>query len=194
MIKTSSLYLLPRFKYESEDVNIGKFVPLLLVGLIGYIDLLMNLKFWPPNVNKLTYRSILLNLDTNFMNNSITKTWTQHLSSSSSIVESNSRQDASVETATTSPVSLQSNALNSQNKQGEHADENGIKRKKSKYTKESKKKVKLVTEFKTSLPNARLSDLGGIDSCIEEVLELIAMPLAHPEIYLHTGVQPPRVE
>ncbi|CAH1756348.1 12200_t:CDS:10 [Entrophospora sp. SA101] len=126
------------------------------------------------------------------MNNSITKTWTQHLSSSSSIVESNSRQDASVETATTSPVSLQSNALNSQNKQGEHADENGIKRKKSKYTKESKKKVKLVTEFKTSLPNARLSDLGGIDSCIEEVLELIAMPLAHPEIYLHTGVQPPR--
>ncbi|CAJ0642358.1 4794_t:CDS:10 [Entrophospora sp. SA101] len=130
--------------------------------------------------------------DTNFMNNSITKTWTQHLSSSSSIVESNSRQDASVETATTSPVSLQSNALNSQNKQGEHADENGIKRKKSKYTKESKKKVKLVTEFKTSLPNARLSDLGGIDSCIEEVLELIAMPLAHPEIYLHTGVQPPR--
>ncbi|CAJ0751098.1 12746_t:CDS:2 [Entrophospora sp. SA101] len=125
--------------------------------------------------------------DTNFMNNSITKTWTQHLSSSSSIVESNSRQDASVETATTSPVSLQSNALNSQNKQGEHADENGIKRKKSKYTKESKKKVKLVTEFKTSLPNARLSDLGGIDSCIEEVLELIAMPLAHPEIYLHTG-------
>nr|CAG8577543.1 13413_t:CDS:10 [Entrophospora candida] len=130
--------------------------------------------------------------DTNFMNNSITKTWTQHLSSSSSIVESNSRQDASVETTTTSPVSLPSNALNSQNKQGEHADENGIKRKKSKYTKESKKKVKLVTEFKTSLPNARLSDLGGIDSCIEEVLELIAMPLAHPEIYLHTGVQPPR--
>nr|CAG8609416.1 13386_t:CDS:10 [Entrophospora candida] len=130
--------------------------------------------------------------DTNFMNNSITKTWTQHLSSSSSIVESNSRQDASVETTTTPPVSLPSNALNSQNKQGEHADENGIKRKKSKYTKESKKKVKLVTEFKTSLPNARLSDLGGIDSCIEEVLELIAMPLAHPEIYLHTGVQPPR--
>ncbi|CAG8609458.1 5963_t:CDS:10 [Ambispora gerdemannii] len=42
------------------------------------------------------------------------------------------------------------------------------------------------------LPAARLSDLGGVDSCIEEVLELIAMPLAHPEIYLHTGVQPPR--
>ncbi|KAJ2461954.1 Ribosome biogenesis ATPase rix7, partial [Coemansia sp. RSA 2337] len=41
-------------------------------------------------------------------------------------------------------------------------------------------------------PETRLSCLGGVDSCIEEVLELIVMPLKHPEIYLHTGVQPPR--
>jgi ribosome biogenesis ATPase len=31
-----------------------------------------------------------------------------------------------------------------------------------------------------------------MDSCVEKVLELVAMPLAHPEVYLHTGVQPPR--
>ncbi|KAJ2888995.1 Ribosome biogenesis ATPase rix7, partial [Coemansia aciculifera] len=41
-------------------------------------------------------------------------------------------------------------------------------------------------------PETRLSSLGGVDSCIEEVLELIVMPLKHPEIYLHLGVQPPR--
>ena len=41
-------------------------------------------------------------------------------------------------------------------------------------------------------PTTRLSDLGGIDACIEKMLELVAMPLCHPEIYLHTGVQPPR--
>ncbi|KAI9505621.1 Ribosome biogenesis ATPase rix7 [Coemansia spiralis] len=41
-------------------------------------------------------------------------------------------------------------------------------------------------------PEARLCDLGGVDSCIEEILELIVMPLKHPEIYIHTGVQPPR--
>ena len=41
-------------------------------------------------------------------------------------------------------------------------------------------------------PSTRLSDLGGVESCIEKVLELVAMPLCHPEIYLHTGVQPPR--
>ncbi len=38
----------------------------------------------------------------------------------------------------------------------------------------------------------RLSDLGGVEACIEKVLELVAMPLCHPEIYLHTGVPPPR--
>lgn len=41
-------------------------------------------------------------------------------------------------------------------------------------------------------PSTRLSDLGGVDSCVEKMLELVAMPLCHPEIYIHTGVQPPR--
>ena len=38
----------------------------------------------------------------------------------------------------------------------------------------------------------RLADLGGVDPCVEKMLELVAMPLTHPEVYLHTGVQPPR--
>ncbi|KAF9230964.1 P-loop containing nucleoside triphosphate hydrolase protein [Melanogaster broomeanus] len=41
-------------------------------------------------------------------------------------------------------------------------------------------------------PSTRLSDLGGVEPCVEKMLELVAMPLCHPEIYLHTGVQPPR--
>lgn len=41
-------------------------------------------------------------------------------------------------------------------------------------------------------PITRLSDLGGVEACVEKMLELVAMPLCHPEIYLHTGVQPPR--
>ncbi|ORY32425.1 AAA-domain-containing protein [Rhizoclosmatium globosum] len=41
-------------------------------------------------------------------------------------------------------------------------------------------------------PKVKLQDLGGIDGCIEEVLQLIGMPLKHPEIYLHLGIQPPR--
>lgn len=38
----------------------------------------------------------------------------------------------------------------------------------------------------------RLSDVGGVDPCVDKILELVAMPLTHPEVYLHTGVQPPR--
>lgn len=41
-------------------------------------------------------------------------------------------------------------------------------------------------------PSTRLADLGGVDACVEKLLELVAMPLCHPEVYLHTGVQPPR--
>ncbi|KAK0227717.1 P-loop containing nucleoside triphosphate hydrolase protein [Armillaria fumosa] len=43
-----------------------------------------------------------------------------------------------------------------------------------------------------SPPTARLSDLGGVEACVEKMLEMVAMPLCHPEVYLHTGVQPPR--
>lgn len=43
-----------------------------------------------------------------------------------------------------------------------------------------------------SPPTTRLSDLGGMQACVEKMLELVAMPLCHPEVYTHTGVQPPR--
>ncbi|TKY89196.1 hypothetical protein EX895_001727 [Sporisorium graminicola] len=52
---------------------------------------------------------------------------------------------------------------------------------------------KLVnTAEKYTPPATRLADLGGISHAIEKILELIAMPLCHPEIYAHTGVKPPR--
>ncbi|TFY52678.1 hypothetical protein EVJ58_g9878, partial [Rhodofomes roseus] len=63
---------------------------------------------------------------------------------------------------------------------------------------ESNKRIKLTSQAGGSVakdhspPATRLSDLGGVDACIEKMLELVAMPLCHPEIYLHTGVQPPR--
>jgi ribosome biogenesis ATPase len=34
--------------------------------------------------------------------------------------------------------------------------------------------------------------LGGVDPCVEKMLELVAMPLTYPEVYLHTGVLPHR--
>ncbi|KAJ3017287.1 UNVERIFIED_CONTAM: hypothetical protein HDU68_011763 [Siphonaria sp. JEL0065] len=54
--------------------------------------------------------------------------------------------------------------------------------------------VKKVLEEgdKYAPPKTKLEDLGGIDGCIEEVLQLIGMPLKHPEVYTHLGIQPPR--
>jgi len=43
-----------------------------------------------------------------------------------------------------------------------------------------------------SPPLTRLSDLGGVQPCVEKMLELVAMPICHPGVYVHTGVQPPR--
>jgi ribosome biogenesis ATPase len=37
-----------------------------------------------------------------------------------------------------------------------------------------------------------LSDLGGVDSVIEELNELVATPMLYPETYAKTGIQPPR--
>ncbi|WFD42882.1 Ribosome biogenesis ATPase rix7 [Malassezia psittaci] len=47
-------------------------------------------------------------------------------------------------------------------------------------------------ELSHEAPTTRLKDIGGASMAIEKALELIAMPLCHPEIYLHTGVTPPR--
>ncbi|KNC96686.1 uncharacterized protein SPPG_07899 [Spizellomyces punctatus DAOM BR117] len=58
---------------------------------------------------------------------------------------------------------------------------------------ESKKVKRSGSETsKWATPTARLGDLGGMDQCIDEILQLVGMPLKHPEIYLHLGIQPPR--
>ncbi|GJJ16253.1 hypothetical protein Clacol_010549 [Clathrus columnatus] len=62
-------------------------------------------------------------------------------------------------------------------------------------TERTVKRVKIATNAIAkdhSPPTTRLSDLGGVQPCIEKMLELVAMPLCHPEVYIHTGVQPPR--
>ena len=38
----------------------------------------------------------------------------------------------------------------------------------------------------------KFRDLGGVEKLLQQVRELIEYPLAHPEIYAHLGVEPPR--
>ncbi|CAG8669553.1 9460_t:CDS:10 [Acaulospora morrowiae] len=119
--------------------------------------------------------------DTNFMNNSITKVWSQY---------------RPLPTESPKPIITNSSPIKASSNPVVEVRENKVDftlKTKGMTKKAGSGKSKEVTDVHyATLPTARLSDLGGVDSCIEEVLELIAMPLTHPEIYLHTGVQPPR--
>lgn len=41
-------------------------------------------------------------------------------------------------------------------------------------------------------PDIKLSSLGGLQSITTQLMELVGMPILHPEVYLSTGVEPPR--
>lgn len=46
--------------------------------------------------------------------------------------------------------------------------------------------------FLSPRPSIRLADIGGIDSVLHDVRELVEWPLRHRELYDHLGVDPPR--
>jgi ribosome biogenesis ATPase len=41
-------------------------------------------------------------------------------------------------------------------------------------------------------PDLKLSSLGGLRAQITQLMEIVVLPLLHPEIYQHTGVPRPR--
>lgn len=51
-----------------------------------------------------------------------------------------------------------------------------------------KKRVKVDR----SPPKMSLKSLGGLEDVFTELMEVVGMPVLHPEIYLSTGIQPPR--
>ena len=40
-------------------------------------------------------------------------------------------------------------------------------------------------------PIQRFADMGGIESCIKDVVELVEYPLTHPEVFKYLGTSPP---
>ncbi|GAN04479.1 AAA-domain-containing protein [Mucor ambiguus] len=148
--------------------------------------------------------------DDNAMNKSVTNLWNLHKSPASSgaaspIIKSGAATPVNVSTPISEelpiiPIANETNLpatapVIEDNATAATATPKSKKR--SKTTKDAgsaPKRPKTSSETREApfIPKAKLSDLGGIDHCIEEIMELIAMPLAHPEVYLHTGVQPPR--
>ncbi|CAR23306.1 putative AAA family ATPase RIX7 [Lachancea thermotolerans CBS 6340] len=48
------------------------------------------------------------------------------------------------------------------------------------------------TQEDRSPPSSNLSSLGGMDDVVAQLMELIGLPILHPEIFASTGVEPPR--
>lgn len=55
-----------------------------------------------------------------------------------------------------------------------------------------RKKPRNDVAAKYAPPDLRLSSLGGLTQQIEQLMEIVVLPLLHPEIYQHTGVSRPR--
>ncbi|KAI5963350.1 RIX7 [Candida theae] len=47
-------------------------------------------------------------------------------------------------------------------------------------------------KFDHTPPDITFSNLGGLDNVTTQLLELVGLPILHPEIYSSTGVEPPR--
>ncbi|KAI7850320.1 P-loop containing nucleoside triphosphate hydrolase protein [Circinella umbellata] len=127
---------------------------------------------------------------TNSMNKSVTNLW--------NIPKNDSSSSTPIQSGTTTPVIHDASTPNVTSPVAD-ATPVATEDKKTSSKKRSKgsgggtaKRVRTESRDEPFVPTARLSDLGGIDHCVEEIMELIAMPLAHPEVYIHTGVLPPR--
>ncbi|PRT53587.1 putative AAA domain-containing protein C16E9.10c [Wickerhamiella sorbophila] len=62
----------------------------------------------------------------------------------------------------------------------------------SKESKKKKRKIAASAADRRPATQVTLADLGGIDNIIAQILELLAMPLSHPEIYVRLGSEIPR--
>ncbi|OAV96265.1 hypothetical protein PTTG_03470 [Puccinia triticina 1-1 BBBD Race 1] len=67
-----------------------------------------------------------------------------------------------------------------------------IKRSKSTFPNPKQNATASSSLIKDTTPSVTLSDLGGIDGTVERLLELIGLPILHPEIFEFTGLKPIR--
>ncbi|CAI4600778.1 CPA_1a_G0035090.mRNA.1.CDS.1 [Saccharomyces cerevisiae] len=116
----------------------------------------------PSLEEELAKKNMMIERDTNEMNKRITSTWSKSGSYSESITETDDPKTEEV-------------------------------KKSKKRSKEGTCKVKRqkIKEDR-SPPNSSLKCLGGMDDVVAQLMELIGLPILHPEIFLSTGVEPPR--
>lgn len=113
-------------------------------------------------------KNLMLNKDDNRMNKSITSQW----GITPAVVPTREESTSAPPTATGDDDSSKTQKKRSKDNQ-------------------NKNKRQKVREDR-SPPTSNLQQLGGMDDVVAQLMELIGLPMLHPEIYLTTGVEPPR--
>lgn len=120
------------------------------------------------------------------MNKSITRMWTKPTTSATTTPMEDGTPISALDTPPL-PIQTLSNGDIGSPAKTERQENGEPKLKRRKGERESKKDVDRSPPTDISLEN-----LGGVDMVIEELNELVAMPMLYPELYIQTGIQPPR--
>ncbi|KAB8290675.1 hypothetical protein EYC80_008316 [Monilinia laxa] len=123
----------------------------------------------------------------NIMNRNITKLWVKPASSPTM-----SPLNGTPSSGTVTPLAPMQPILN-----GNGEVESPLKSDRQANGEPKSKRRKAEREVKKDADRApptdiSLENLGGVDNVIEELNELVAMPMLYPETYIRTGIQPPR--
>jgi ribosome biogenesis ATPase len=132
----------------------------------------------PNGIDEANNDNLVKEVNTNSMNKSLVAQWNM----ASTTIESEAKTENNLETNQDSK---------SNNPDQEKISETEEKKSK-KRSKEQPKIVKKKTKIDHTPPSTTLSSLGGLESVTTELMELVGLPIQHPEIYLRTGVEPPR--
>ena len=119
------------------------------------------------------------------MNKSITRMWAKSTSASANMTPREGTPPPNGLMTPTLPVQTLPNGGTESPARAERQanGEPKLKRRKA----DSRKEVDRTPPTDISLEN-----LGGVDDVIEELNELVAMPMLYPDTYIRTGIQPPR--
>ncbi|PVV00724.1 hypothetical protein BB560_004885 [Smittium megazygosporum] len=120
--------------------------------------------------------------DTNSLNNKAIRLWNQNAQNLNSLSK---KFDNSNQTNYSQQTPENSDLAQSQNIKSEEPTK---KRKRVRPPYQSAQKQ----DSEYIIPSIKLLDMGGIENCTQDIIDLIVMPMKIPEIYSHLGVSPPR--
>ncbi|KAH3672955.1 hypothetical protein WICPIJ_009964 [Wickerhamomyces pijperi] len=96
------------------------------------------------------------------------------------------------ETATKEPATTETKTIGTEIVEEVDGSSVEVKKSKKRSTDASSSSNKRQKGKDRAPPTTTLSQLGGMDDVVSQLMELVGMPILHPEIYQTTGVEPPR--